>query len=93
VLFGGADIIYWLELEGCPIRKELVAGIIDGDNEVKVAVYDGAAWGNAQPFGHADRNYKGLGIAYESQSGNALVVARDGTDTPLYYNIWDGTIR
>jgi hypothetical protein len=31
---GGTDTIYWLELEGCPIRKELVGGIIDSADEV-----------------------------------------------------------
>lgn len=91
LLIGGADTIYWLELEGCPIRKELVAGIIDGVDEVKVAVYNGRTWGNAELFGHGDRTDKCFDIAYESQSGDALVVGRDGINTTLYYNIWDGT--
>ena len=88
---GATPSVHWTVLEGCPIRKELLAGVIDSIGEIKVAVYDGTTWVNAVPFGHGDRMYKCFDIAYESQSGKALVVARDGTDTPLYYNIWDGT--
>ena len=45
----------------------------------------------ATTFGHGDKNYKCFDIAYESQSGDALVVAVDSVAQPPKYNIWDGS--
>ena len=72
-----------MELEGCPIRKEVVAGVLDSNDDINLAVWKGAAWGNQQTFTNtADSNYKCFDIAYESQSGDALVVGRyDATST------------
>jgi photosystem II stability/assembly factor-like uncharacterized protein/Tfp pilus assembly protein PilX len=84
--------ITWAELEGCPIRKEIVGGVIDSNNNIKLTVWEGTGWANQHTLStNADSNYKCFDIAYESQSGDALVVGRDGTGTPLKYNIWDGS--
>ena len=89
---GNINAIHWVELEGCPTRTELVGGVIDSNDDIKLAVWDGTSWGNSHTFTtDADRNYKCFDIAYESQTGDALVVGRLGTDTPLRYNIWDGS--
>ena len=45
----------------------------------------------SRPSLHGDKNYKCFDIAYESQSGDALVVGRDGVGSALKYNIWDGS--
>jgi hypothetical protein len=89
---GGAPMIHWAELEGCPTRKELVGGVIDSNDDIQMTVWDGTAWGNQLAFtNNADRNYKSFDIAYESQSGDALVVGRYDATTTVRYNIWDGT--
>ncbi|MGD8961132.1 MAG: hypothetical protein PVH43_01385 [Desulfobacterales bacterium] len=84
--------VYWVDMEGCPVRKEIIMGSIDGPDDINLVVWDGASWGNPHTFGQdANKNYKCFDIAYESQSGNALVVGRtDGTAT-VRYNVWDGT--
>ncbi|MGD8992591.1 MAG: hypothetical protein PVI00_14135, partial [Desulfobacterales bacterium] len=89
---GATPSVHWTELEGCPIRKEIVAGVLDSNDDIKLAVWDGTSWGNSHTLtANAEMNYKCFDIAYESQSGNALVVGRyDGTTT-VRYNVWDGT--
>jgi len=84
--------IYWTELEGCPTRKEIVVGILDGNHDISLAVWDGTVWANQNVFTiDAVRDYKCFDIAYESQSGEALVVGRTDATTTARYNIWDGT--
>jgi len=84
--------IYWTELEGCPTRKEIVVGILDGNHDISLAVWDGTVWANQNVFTQdAVSDYKCFDIAYESQSGDALVVGRTDATTTMRYNIWDGT--
>ena len=92
VTTGGSPTVCWAELEGCPVRKELVAGVIDSNSDIKLSVWNGSSWGNQHTFSvSADMNYKCFDIAYESQSGEALVMGRVGTGAALHYNIWNGT--
>jgi hypothetical protein len=89
---GNNNTIQWVELEGCPIRTELVGGVIDGDDDIKLAVWDGTSWGNSHTFStDVDKNHKCFDIAYESKSGDALVLGRLGSGTALGYNIWNGS--
>jgi hypothetical protein len=85
--------VNWVELEGCPVRKEVIMGTIDGQDDINLAVWDGASWGNPHVFSTVDDNpvYKRFDVAYESQSGNALVVGRYDLTTTVRYNVWDGT--
>ena len=86
----GAPEVYWLELAGCPVRKEIVMGTMDEENDINLAVWDGTSWGNSHVFSTPVPQYKCFDIAYESQSGDALVVGRyDGT-TLVRYNVWNG---
>ncbi len=89
---GGSPAISWAELEGCPIRKEIVGGMLDSNDDINLAVWDGTSWGNSHTFtANAEMTYKDFDIAYESQSGNALVVGRYDGSTTVRYNVWDGT--
>jgi hypothetical protein len=85
--------VYWVEMEGCPVRKEIIMGTIDGQDDINLAVWDGTSWGNPHVFStvNAGTDYKRFDIAYESQSGRALVVGRYDDTTTVRYNIWDGT--
>jgi hypothetical protein len=90
-LTAGSSQTHWIDLAGCPLRKEAVMAAIDDLDTITLAVWDGAAWGNAHTLGATgDRNYKCFGAAYESQSGRALAVGRSDMSTTAYYNIWDG---
>jgi K319-like protein len=84
--------VYWVEMEGCPVRKEIIMGSIDGQDDINLVVWDGASWGNPHTLGQdANKNHKCFDIAYESQSGDALVVGRTDVTTMVRYNVWDGT--
>jgi hypothetical protein len=84
--------VNWVEMEGCPVRKEIIMATIDGQDDINLAVWDGTSWGNPHVFSqNADKAKKCFDIAYESQSGDALVVGRTGGTTTVSYNIWDGT--
>jgi hypothetical protein len=87
----GSHPVHWVELEGCPIRNEIVMGTIDSTDDINLAIWNGITWGNQKEFTTTiDKNKKCFDIAYESQSGDALVVGRyDGTNS-VRYNIWDG---
>ena len=89
---GATPSVHWTVLEGCPIRKEIVGGMLDGNDDINLVVWDGTSWGNSHTFtANAEMNYKCFDIAYESQSGNALVVGRYDGSTTVRCNIWDGT--
>jgi hypothetical protein len=88
----GATAAYWVDVEGCPLRRELILAAINDLGMITMAVWDGADWGNATTLGaNGDRNFKCFDIAYESQSGRALAVGRHDATTTAYFNIWDGT--
>ena len=89
----GDSKVHWLELQGTPLRQEIIMGTLDDSGGINLAVWNGATWGNLLEFttdgGH---NVKRFDIAYESLSGNALVAGRAGWSTPtLSYTVWDGT--
>lgn len=88
----GSTAAYWMDVEGCPLRREVVLAAINDLGVITVAVWDGTAWGNATTLGvNGDRNFKCFDIAYESQSGRTLAVGRHDASTTAYFNIWDGT--
>jgi hypothetical protein len=74
-----------------------VLGTQDSGNDVNVQVYDGDAgtWGDLQEViggagGVSDNTARGFDIAYESLSGDAIVVYCDGNADPSYY-VWNGS--
>jgi len=84
--------VNWLELEGCGIRQEFVMATLDGANDITLAVWDGTSWGNQMEFATiSNASFKCFNIAYESQSGDALILGRANTSSTPKYTIWDGT--
>lgn len=73
-------------------RNEAILGTISSNGDVRVQVWDGAAWGATTllaNIGTTNDNYRGLDIEYETNSDRAIVVYDDGTADPDY-RIWDG---
>ena len=88
----GQTEVTWVEIEHCPARDESIIGILDIADDVNLAVYDGSAWGNQWEItDRAADNIKTFDIAYESVSGDALVVTRHSQSSVLKYSTWNGT--
>ena len=88
----GSNTVTWMRLKGCPIKKEVIMGTVDNDNDINLAVWNGTSWGNLKEFTQtADKGYRCFDIAYESQSGNALMVGMFDGSTDIKYIGWDGT--
>ncbi|MBN2880443.1 hypothetical protein JXM83_00150, partial [Candidatus Woesearchaeota archaeon] len=85
----------WLEVARHPFKPEVIAiweSNEGGPRRVYGAVWNGSSWGALQTFS-ADTGtaYKALDVAYESNSGNAMVVyAVTGSNVPRY-RVWNGT--
>jgi hypothetical protein len=90
----GPDSARWIVLRGCPVttRTEIIMGTIDGDKDINLAVWDGTSWGNLTEFAvnTEDSQYRCFDIAYENQSGDALVVGQYDGGKSVGYNVWDG---
>lgn len=88
----GPDNSSYIVLKGCPIRKEVIMGTLDTAMDINFAVWDGTTWGNLTEFTQntVEHYYMSFDIAYENQSGDALVVGRYD-DTGVRYNIWNGS--
>lgn len=83
----------WVMLRSCPTRSELMAAVVDNQDDVNLMSYSSGSWGHLTEVatnlgGNADRRCY---MAYEQLSGDALVVYRVGSTTPVYYRTWNGT--
>ncbi|MBC8433239.1 MAG: hypothetical protein H8D96_15120 [Desulfobacterales bacterium] len=89
----GNNTVHWVELVGHPFKNEFVAGFTDQDPDIELGVWDGSSWGNWLKFiDNAELQYHRFDIAYNSSSGDALVLGYD-INSPgiVMYTIWDGT--
>ncbi len=86
--------VQWIVTKGAPTRDEYVLGTQDGSADVNVQVFNGSTdtWGNLQEVttSVASTSLRGFDIAYETQSGDAIVVYCDGDADPAYHT-WNGT--
>ncbi len=84
--------INWTVLKAATTRNEYVLGTQDTGADVNVQVYQSGAWTDllelTQTVANAD--YRGFDIAYETQSGRAMVVYCDGDSDPSY-RTYDGS--
>ena len=89
----GPNDAQWVVLKGCPIKKEMIMGTLDSADDINFAVWDGASWGDLTEFTQDTGSYgdRVFDIAYENQSGKALVVGRFNDSGSVRYNIWDGS--
>jgi hypothetical protein len=89
--------IRWVVTRTAPTRFEIVTGVLTypGDQgDLYANVWNGS-WGTVQPItfdiGAARTAYRGFDIAYEQNSGDALIVYHRWQNGIIYYRIWDGT--
>jgi hypothetical protein len=88
----GSDTVQWMVLKGCPVRKEVIMGALDNDDDINLAVWSGTSWDNPEEFTQtANKSVRCFDIAYESQSGDALMVGMFDASTDIKYMGWDGT--
>ena len=85
--------IRWAVLKSCPVRSEKMLGTLDQVNHTYVQVWDGSAWGPVtQLTSGGDTSSRTFDIAYESDSGDALIVYRRAfLETDVYYRTWNGS--
>jgi hypothetical protein len=91
-----SDQNYWFDLESGTVRKnEKILGIHDDGFDLNVQVWNGSSWGPV--LEHIDvavlSEYRSFDIAYESQSGDAMVAYFDANSGDMFpkYRIWNGT--
>lgn len=84
--------INWVVTRASPITGQYMLGTMGTDNDVNVQVYENGAWGNQMELTTSISNNRarGFDIAYETNSGRAVVVTCDGDADPTY-RLWDGT--
>lgn len=87
----GAPIV-WATVKAGTTREEYVAMTIDTDGDLNVQVFSEGSWGNLLEITTSvgSISAKGADIAYETYSGDAMVVYCENAADPNYY-IWDGT--
>jgi len=76
-----------------PGADEMVVVVNDINADDYALVWSGYAWGNAlllDSSGTAESDQTALYVAYEQQSGNAMVVYGKDNDANAYYRIWNG---
>ena len=75
-----------------PTRDEIIIIGVDESSEINGEIWDGSSWSTlpANPLGTVTQNYWwSMDVAYEQQSGDAVMVWADGTE--LKYSTWDGS--
>jgi hypothetical protein len=87
----GSQVVSWAELAGSPFDDEILMATVNGNNEVRLAVWNGASWGSEVLFASSSKDYKAVDVAYESVSGDALVAAFNSVAGQLSYSVWSGS--
>jgi len=89
----GSNDISWIRLEASPNDDEMILVVLDSGRDLYAQVWDGDGWGNVQLL---DNNVETASkqlydIAFESQSGNAIVAYGHRNSVTVRYWTWNGT--
>ncbi|MBP9668907.1 MAG: DUF2341 domain-containing protein [Candidatus Pacebacteria bacterium] len=88
-------IIQYVVTKAGTTRDEFVLATQDAVNDVNVQIFSATTttWRNLQEVtaGVANNQRRGFDVAYETLSGDALVVFCDGDADPAYY-VWNGSV-
>lgn len=86
-----------MQLKYAPTRDEAILVALTNNGQVQAQVFNGTSWGSVTVLSTVSTTnpngislYRGFDIEYEQSSGDAVVVAGDGTADPNYY-VWNGT--
>ena len=83
--------IMYVVVKEAPTRDEYIVVTVDLNNDVYARVFSGGTWHDERLISlNANSVYRGFDVVYETNSGDALVVANQGNDDFIYY-IWDGS--
>ncbi|MDJ0864882.1 MAG: DUF4347 domain-containing protein [Myxococcota bacterium] len=85
----------WRVIAGAeaPTRDEKIVVGVDSAGDLSGMVWNGSSWSSSTPIGFlpvSENDRWGFDVAYESQSGDAVIVFNDGLFT-VGYVVWDGT--
>ncbi len=102
-MFGTAgntvDVGQYLYIDGAeaPTRDEIIILGIDTANSIDGMMWDGITWSalpdNSLATGLSDNEWHSFDVAYETQSGDGVIVWRNGTTgtNGLSYRVWNGS--
>ncbi|MBI3606413.1 MAG: fibronectin type III domain-containing protein [Nitrospirae bacterium] len=83
----------WQVMKANPIRDERILAVVDDQRRLMLSVWNGQVWTGAieatSSVGLA-RPTQAVDVAYEQQTGHAVVVYARTDSTSLRYRIWDG---
>lgn len=83
--------INWIVTKPSPLDGEFISATMGTDADVNVQVYTNGSWGNLQEVttNISNTTMRGFDVAYETTSGDAMIVTCDGDANPSYW-IWNG---
>lgn len=81
--------VNYVVLKSSAARNEAILGTQDSSGAIYFQVWDGSAWGNLTQVGTGSTTTRSFDIAYETNTGRALIVYSSGAD--FAYRIWDGS--
>jgi len=91
--FTASNTPLWFRLAGSPHRREYIQATLNDNNHIQAAVRNEAGWSAPVLFStNADKAFRGFDVAYESQSGNALLAGRNGTGGTPFFRVWNGLV-
>ena len=82
-----------MKLASHPYTDEMVLVVSNATSQDYALVWDGSSWGNAQVLASngTGNDRTDVDVAYEQQSGDALVVFSQGADTNVHFRVWTGS--
>lgn len=92
VMQGVGAPIRWAIVRAATTREEYVAATVGSDADVNAQVFATGEWGDLQEMtiNMGSVSARGFDVAYETNSGDAMVAYCDGDADPSYY-IWNGS--
>ena len=96
--FYGSEIRHSV-LKYAPTRDEAILVVLTNSGQVQAQIFNGTSWGattvlstlnDANGSNEGGTLYRGFDVEYEQSSGDAIVVAGDGTADPNYF-VWNGS--
>lgn len=84
----------WIRLEAKPGSNEIILVYKDANSDINALVWNGTSWGNEQLMENnaPTASAQSFDVAYEQQSGHAMVTWAQSSSAIPQYRVWNGTI-